>query len=103
MVYSMPKNFISLAEGMPNEKTFPFTEITIKLYDGTSFTLNGKELAHALQYMPTQGFPPLLQVEESILSLIIRHRVLRATFRGGGKSTCREKRRETAKYTGRTG
>ncbi|XP_032682526.1 kynurenine/alpha-aminoadipate aminotransferase, mitochondrial-like isoform X2 [Odontomachus brunneus] len=61
LAYSSPKNTVSLAEGMPNEKTFPFTEISIKLYDGTSFTLNEKELATALQYLPTQGYPPLVQ------------------------------------------
>jgi len=47
---------------MPNEETFPFTEISVKLYDGTSFTLDESELAAALQYIPTQGYPPLLQV-----------------------------------------
>ncbi|XP_014468256.1 PREDICTED: kynurenine/alpha-aminoadipate aminotransferase, mitochondrial-like isoform X2 [Dinoponera quadriceps] len=46
---------------MPNEKTFPFTEISVKLYDGTSFILDEKELAAALQYIPTQGYPPLVQ------------------------------------------
>lgn len=52
---------ISLAEGMPNELTFPFTEIAIKLSDGSDFVLDGEELAAALQYIPSQGFPPLLQ------------------------------------------
>lgn len=51
---------------MPNEETFPFTEISVKLYDGTSFTLNEKELAAALQYIPTQGYPPFVQVEQVI-------------------------------------
>ncbi|KAH0953640.1 hypothetical protein HN011_002425 [Eciton burchellii] len=59
--YSAPKSTVSLAEGMPNEETFPFTEISVKLYDGTSFTLDESELAAALQYIPTQGYPPLLQ------------------------------------------
>jgi kynurenine/2-aminoadipate aminotransferase len=47
---------------MPNEETFPFTEISIKLSDGSDFVLEGNELAAALQYIPSQGFPPLLQV-----------------------------------------
>ncbi|XP_076657848.1 kynurenine/alpha-aminoadipate aminotransferase, mitochondrial [Halictus rubicundus] len=59
--YSAGKDVVSLAEGMPNEKTFPFTEIAVKLNDGSSFTLDEKELASALQYIPTQGYPPLLQ------------------------------------------
>ncbi|XP_050584640.1 kynurenine/alpha-aminoadipate aminotransferase, mitochondrial-like [Bombus affinis] len=61
IAYSAPKNVVSLAEGMPNEETFPFAEISIKLKDGSSFTLDERELASALQYIPTQGYPPLLQ------------------------------------------
>ncbi|XP_018340476.1 PREDICTED: kynurenine/alpha-aminoadipate aminotransferase, mitochondrial-like [Trachymyrmex septentrionalis] len=61
IAYSAPKSTVSLAEGMPNEETFPFTEISVKLCDGSSFTLDDDELAAALQYIPTQGYPPLLQ------------------------------------------
>ncbi|XP_015429217.1 PREDICTED: kynurenine/alpha-aminoadipate aminotransferase, mitochondrial-like [Dufourea novaeangliae] len=61
IAYSASKNVVSLAEGMPNEETFPFTEISIKLNDGSSFTLSERELGAALQYIPTQGYPPLLQ------------------------------------------
>ncbi|XP_035743764.1 kynurenine/alpha-aminoadipate aminotransferase, mitochondrial-like [Vespa mandarinia] len=61
IAYSAPNSLVSLAEGMPNEKTFPFTEISVKLYDGSSFTLEESELSKALQYIPTQGYPPLLQ------------------------------------------
>ncbi|XP_017888978.1 kynurenine/alpha-aminoadipate aminotransferase, mitochondrial-like [Ceratina calcarata] len=61
LAYSSPKSVISLAEGMPNEETFPFTEISIKLKDGSSFTLEDRELGAALQYIPSQGYPPLLQ------------------------------------------
>lgn len=64
IAYSAPKSTISLAEGMPNEDTFPFTEISIKLFDGSSFTLNDSELGAALQYIPTQGYPPLVQVKK---------------------------------------
>lgn len=66
--YSAPRSTISLAEGMPNEETFPFTEISIKLYDDSSFTLNDDELGAALQYIPTQGYPPLVQVENILYS-----------------------------------
>ncbi|XP_066599041.1 kynurenine/alpha-aminoadipate aminotransferase, mitochondrial-like [Prorops nasuta] len=62
IAYSASNNVVSLAEGMPNEETFPFTEIAVKLYDGSSFTLEEKELGAALQYIPSQGYPPLLQV-----------------------------------------
>lgn len=61
IAYSAPKSTISLAEGMPNEETFPFTEISVKLYDGSSFILEESELGDALQYIPTQGYPPLVQ------------------------------------------
>ncbi|XP_031832419.1 kynurenine/alpha-aminoadipate aminotransferase, mitochondrial isoform X1 [Nomia melanderi] len=61
IAYSAGNNVVSLAEGMPNEKTFPFTEISVKLKDGSSFTLEERDLAVALQYLPTQGYPPLLQ------------------------------------------
>lgn len=63
IAYSAPHSVISLAEGMPNEETFPFTEISVKLNDGSDFVLEGEELAAALQYIPSQGFPPLLQVQ----------------------------------------
>ncbi|XP_043469350.1 kynurenine/alpha-aminoadipate aminotransferase, mitochondrial-like [Leptopilina heterotoma] len=62
IAYSAPHSVISLAEGMPNEETFPFTEITVKLKDGVKFTLEGEELGAALQYIPSQGYPPLLQI-----------------------------------------
>lgn len=65
IAYSAPKSTVSLAEGMPNEETFPFTEISVKLYDGSSFILDESELGAALQYIPTQGYPPLVQVENN--------------------------------------
>lgn len=58
----MPQNVVSLAEGMPNEETFPFTEISVKLTGGANFILQGDELGAALQYIPSQGYPPLVQV-----------------------------------------
>lgn len=51
---------------MPNEETFPFTEISIKLTDGAEITLEGADLGAALQYLPSQGYPPLLQVYFSV-------------------------------------
>lgn len=59
--YNAPKESISLAEGMPNEVTFPFEQINVVLKDGSQFTLQGPELHSALQYIPTQGYPPLVQ------------------------------------------
>ncbi|XP_076245178.1 kynurenine/alpha-aminoadipate aminotransferase, mitochondrial [Calliopsis andreniformis] len=61
IAYSAPRSVVSLAEGMPNEETFPFKEISVKLNDGSSFALDERELGAALQYIPTQGYPPLLQ------------------------------------------
>lgn len=59
--YSAPKEAISLAEGMPNEMTFPFEKINVTLKDGSTFCLKGPQLGAALQYIPTQGYPPLLK------------------------------------------
>ncbi|XP_015610515.1 kynurenine/alpha-aminoadipate aminotransferase, mitochondrial isoform X1 [Cephus cinctus] len=61
IAYAAPHNVISLAEGMPNEETFPFVEMRVKLNDGSSFVLEGEELGAALQYIPSQGYPLLLQ------------------------------------------
>ncbi|KAJ8708609.1 hypothetical protein PYW08_009991 [Mythimna loreyi] len=59
MAYKVGKQMISLAEGMPNEKVFPFTRLEMHTpYD--RLVLDGKELAGALQYVPSQGFPALL-------------------------------------------
>lgn len=60
--YNAPKDSISLAEGMPNEVTFPFEKINVTLKDGSSFCLKGAQLNTALQYLPSQGFPPLVQL-----------------------------------------
>lgn len=59
--YNGPKDQISLAEGVPNEITFPFESIAVTLKDGSKFDIKGQELASALQYIPTQGYPPLLK------------------------------------------
>ncbi|KAF5280892.1 hypothetical protein FQR65_LT03041 [Abscondita terminalis] len=60
--YMAPKEAISLAEGMPNEATFPFDKLNVVMKDGSSFTLKGQQLGTALQYIPSQGFPPLVQL-----------------------------------------
>lgn len=46
---------------MPNELTFPFEKINVTLKDGSTFCLKGSQLGAALQYIPTQGYPPLLK------------------------------------------
>lgn len=50
-----------MAEGMPNEVTFPFEQINVVLKDGSQLNLQGPTLNSALQYIPTQGYPPLLK------------------------------------------
>ncbi|KAL1502238.1 hypothetical protein ABEB36_007411 [Hypothenemus hampei] len=68
--YSAPKECISLAEGMPNEVTFPFQAINIVMKDGTTLSIQGQQLNSALQYIPTQGYPPLLKkLKEFILQV----------------------------------
>ncbi|GJQ80247.1 hypothetical protein Trydic_g23819 [Trypoxylus dichotomus] len=61
LAYLAPKEAISLAEGMPNELTFPFDKIDITMKDGSVMTLKGQALGSALQYIPTQGYPPLVK------------------------------------------
>ncbi|XP_024935514.1 kynurenine/alpha-aminoadipate aminotransferase, mitochondrial isoform X2 [Cephus cinctus] len=70
IAYAAPHNVISLAEGMPNEETFPFVEMRVKLNDGSSFVLEGEELGAALQYIPSQGYPLLLQIAPHLVELI---------------------------------
>lgn len=57
-----PKEAISLAEGMPNEATFPFEKLNVVMKDGSSFSIKGPQLGAALQYIPSQGYPPLVQL-----------------------------------------
>ncbi|CAH0550715.1 unnamed protein product [Brassicogethes aeneus] len=59
--YNAPKESISLAEGMPNEVTFPIAAMNIVLKDGSSFNLTGSSLNAGLQYIPSQGYPPLIE------------------------------------------
>ncbi|XP_071452642.1 kynurenine/alpha-aminoadipate aminotransferase, mitochondrial-like [Hetaerina americana] len=56
-----PPGTVFFAGGFPNPRTFPFAETKITLKDGTTFTLSGKSLESALQYQPTQGYPPLVK------------------------------------------
>ena len=48
-------NLVFLAGGVPNPEMFPFQSTTISLKDGTEIRLEGKQMAEALQYGPTQG------------------------------------------------
>ncbi|XP_045454866.1 kynurenine/alpha-aminoadipate aminotransferase, mitochondrial [Melitaea cinxia] len=58
--YKVGKEMLSLAEGMPNEAIFPFTRLEMTLRTGRSIILEEKDLAPALQYVPSQGLPSLL-------------------------------------------
>lgn len=55
---------------MPNEVTFPFESINVTLKDGSQFTLKGAQLNSALQYIPTQGYPPLVQTLKEFTQVI---------------------------------
>ncbi|XP_063547153.1 kynurenine/alpha-aminoadipate aminotransferase, mitochondrial [Cydia strobilella] len=59
LAYGVGRQMISLAEGMPNEEVFPFTRLELGSTAG-AFHIEGKELATALQYVPSQGLPALL-------------------------------------------
>ncbi|CAH0714778.1 unnamed protein product, partial [Brenthis ino] len=60
MGYKVGKEMFSLAEGMPNEAIFPFTRLELTTRSGGSLVLDEKDLASALQYIPSQGLPSLL-------------------------------------------
>ncbi|XP_034825986.1 kynurenine/alpha-aminoadipate aminotransferase, mitochondrial isoform X1 [Maniola hyperantus] len=60
LAYKVGKRMISLAEGMPNEAIFPFTRLELSTRAGGKMVFDEKELATALQYIPSQGLPPLL-------------------------------------------
>eukprot|EP00698_Gefionella_okellyi_P023302 TRINITY_DN7923_c0_g1_i1.p1 TRINITY_DN7923_c0_g1~~TRINITY_DN7923_c0_g1_i1.p1 ORF type:complete len:432 (+),score=71.44 TRINITY_DN7923_c0_g1_i1:1713-3008(+) len=51
---------ISLGGGYPNGSTFPFQKLSLVTRDGTTIDIAGEELASALQYTNTEGYPPLM-------------------------------------------
>jgi kynurenine/2-aminoadipate aminotransferase len=51
---------IPLSGGLPNPSTFPFAEATFAMRDGSTMRLSGAAMDAALQYQPTNGFPPLV-------------------------------------------
>ncbi|XP_014785033.1 kynurenine/alpha-aminoadipate aminotransferase, mitochondrial isoform X2 [Octopus bimaculoides] len=59
--FENPKEIISMAGGMPNDSLFPILSGTFKLRDGTSLTINETDMARALQYSMTEGFPELIE------------------------------------------
>ncbi|KZC06543.1 Kynurenine/alpha-aminoadipate aminotransferase, mitochondrial [Dufourea novaeangliae] len=60
-IFMETPNAISLANGMPNDKTFPFEEISIKYKGGHNIKLSGEDLRWSLQYGPSQGYLPLVK------------------------------------------
>lgn len=70
--YMAPKEAISLAEGMPNELTFPFEKLNVVMKDGSNFSIKGAQLGAALQYIPTQGYPPLVKLLKDFTQQIHR-------------------------------
>ncbi|XP_046686191.1 kynurenine/alpha-aminoadipate aminotransferase, mitochondrial-like [Homalodisca vitripennis] len=57
----LPPQGITFGVGVPNVQTFPFQEISVKLKNGSSYKIDGKDLEIALQYLPSLGYPPLLK------------------------------------------
>lgn len=55
LAYKVGKQMLSLAEGMPNENVFPFTKLSLESQSGAVLEMEGKELAAALQYVPSMG------------------------------------------------
>eukprot|EP01133_Synstelium_polycarpum_P006534 gene6534-7567_t len=57
MKYTTMPDVISLGGGLPNPQTFPFQTMTITLKSNETITLEGADLATALQYSPSYGLP----------------------------------------------
>ena len=55
------KEMIPLSGGFPNPAMFPVTNITVSVPNTGKINLSGPDLASALQYLPTNGHPGLLQ------------------------------------------
>ena len=56
-----PPEMIPLSGGFPNPEMFPFKNLTISVENGSPINLSGKSLQSALQYLPTNGHPALLE------------------------------------------
>ena len=56
-----PPEMIPLSGGFPNPAMFPFTNLTLDVVNGQPIKLSGSALQSALQYLPTNGHPQLLQ------------------------------------------
>ncbi|XP_033736617.1 kynurenine/alpha-aminoadipate aminotransferase, mitochondrial-like [Pecten maximus] len=61
IIQNSPKSLISMAGGMPNVETFPFTEATITLKNGSKLHLDQTAMNKSLQYSATSGLPMLHQ------------------------------------------
>ena len=55
------KEMIPLSGGFPNPAMFPVTNITVSVPNTAPIDLSGPDLTSALQYLPTNGHPGLLQ------------------------------------------
>lgn len=55
---------------MPNEVTFPFEKMQILMKDGSTITLQGQQLNAALQYIPSQGYPPLVKTLKEFMQKV---------------------------------
>ncbi|XP_011870654.1 PREDICTED: kynurenine/alpha-aminoadipate aminotransferase, mitochondrial-like [Vollenhovia emeryi] len=60
-MYLTQQNCITLAGGMPNVATYPINNISITYKHDIPINLSKQELSTALQYGPSQGYPPFLE------------------------------------------
>ncbi|XP_050430900.1 kynurenine/alpha-aminoadipate aminotransferase, mitochondrial-like [Adelges cooleyi] len=60
LVAKLPASAINLGVGYPDVNTFPFNGISFELVTGECIKLSDKELAVALQYLPSLGYNLLL-------------------------------------------
>ena len=52
---------IPLSGGLPNPAMFPFKELSLTVSDNSKIQISGDQMKAALQYLPTNGHPELLE------------------------------------------
>ncbi|XP_027853409.2 kynurenine/alpha-aminoadipate aminotransferase, mitochondrial-like isoform X2 [Aphis gossypii] len=66
LLEKLPPDCIKFGVGVPNVQTFPFKKISVELITGENIKLQGQELSDALQYLPSVGYRPLINILEEI-------------------------------------
>ncbi|KAK7066944.1 hypothetical protein SK128_018256 [Halocaridina rubra] len=69
LAYMNPK-IINFTGGLPNAKTFPFSEMTLTMTDGQILKIDPVMMAECLQYGFPQGYKPLLDQVRALIQRV---------------------------------